>query len=306
MGAPSGPGWHGGRNKTIRHGEAMKKLQKIVIFCWAVLLPGCMLSTQERLQQVDNQAEQVGLHRAWVDGGSFDIWTASRLTQPEQPITVYIEGDGFAWVTRYRPSDDPTPHLPIAWQLAREDPAPNLLYLARPCQYSMAVQGKARGCRVPIWTHQRFSAEVLETMQSALLELLSRAHAESASLNLVGFSGGAAIAALLAESGRFNVRSLQTVSANLDHRALTRWHGVSEMQGSLNPMDGVAALRNIPQRHLVGAEDTITPPKLVAQVVQRIGHCATLSIYPDLTHGDTRWGAVWKQLPPMRPVCAAP
>ena len=52
-----------------------------------------------------------------------------------EDVTIYIEGDGFAWVSRRQPSTNPTPVNPLALRLAATDPSPAVAYLARPCQY---------------------------------------------------------------------------------------------------------------------------------------------------------------------------
>ena len=57
---------------------------------------------------------------------------------PVDEVHVYIEGDGYAWATTTDPSDDPTPINPLALRLAAVDDAPNVLYLARPCQFRPA------------------------------------------------------------------------------------------------------------------------------------------------------------------------
>lgn len=55
-------------------------------------------------------------------------------------------------------------------------------------------------------------------------------------LTLVGYSGGAAVAALLA-TRRNDVARLVTVDGNLDHRAWTAHHRVTPLTGSLNPAE---------------------------------------------------------------------
>ena len=55
-------------------------------------------------------------------------------------VNIYIEGDGRAWLNKNRPSLDPTPKNSLALKLAEIDPAPNVIYLARPCQYSKLIK----------------------------------------------------------------------------------------------------------------------------------------------------------------------
>jgi hypothetical protein len=49
-------------------------------------------------------------------------------------LTVYIEGDGFAWLSRSQASYDPSPLNPVGLELALRHPLGESAYLARTCQ----------------------------------------------------------------------------------------------------------------------------------------------------------------------------
>jgi pimeloyl-ACP methyl ester carboxylesterase len=165
-------------------------------------------------------------------------------------LVVYIEGDGLAWLTRSQASDDPTPRSPIGLQMALRHGKGAVAYLARPCQY---VDGKdARGCEVAYWTKRRFAPEVVEATSLAIDELKQVFGANK--LVLVGYSGGGAVAALVA-ARRQDVVQLVTVAGNLDHLAWTTLHRIPPLEGSLNPADAWEALQVIPQLHFVGGND---------------------------------------------------
>jgi dienelactone hydrolase len=165
-------------------------------------------------------------------------------------LTIYIEGDGFAWVTSSQPSDDPTPRDPIGLRLAMRHAPGAAVYLARPCQY---VEGAdARGCMTSFWTERRFAPEVIAATDHAIDALKVRYNARR--LMLVGYSGGGAVAALVA-ARRKDVAQLVTVAGNLDHAAWTRLNHVRPLDGSLNPADAWRDLLHIPQVHFVGARD---------------------------------------------------
>lgn len=189
-----------------------------------------------------------------------------------EQLTVYIEGDGFAWLTRSQPSADPTPREPVALRLALAQPAGKIAYLARPCQY---VDAERSGCSARYWTEARFAPEVIAATDQAVTQLKATTGAER--LVLVGYSGGAAVAALLA-ARRDDVVRLVTVAGNLDHRAWTRHHGVSPLNASLNPADSLVRLAGLPQQHFVGERDTVIPPALVADFVARLGPQAPASV----------------------------
>ncbi len=105
-------------------------------------------------------------------------------------LTVYLEGDGLAWLSATRPSSDPTPLTPMALLLAQADPGPAAA-LARPCQYGTLT---AEGCDSRYWTSHRFAPEVIAATSLAVSRLKELSGAGG--LRLGGYSGGAAVAAL--------------------------------------------------------------------------------------------------------------
>ncbi len=71
-----------------------------------------------------------------VDASPFNITVYERVYKEGGTINIYIEGDGFAWVSRKKKSLDPTPKTPMALKLASMDGSSNVIYIARPCQYT--------------------------------------------------------------------------------------------------------------------------------------------------------------------------
>lgn len=174
---------------------------------------------------------------------------------PAETLTVYIEGDGLAWITNDTPSADPTPRDPIGLKLALAHPGDAAVYLARPCQY---VDGNdSASCGPTYWTAKRFAPEVVAATSAALDALKSRYGARQ--IQLVGYSGGGAIAALVAAQ-RADVNLLVTVAGNLDTRAWTNHFRVTPLYGSLNPADFSGQLAKVKQMHWVGAVDQAVPP----------------------------------------------
>lgn len=138
------------------------------------------------------------------------------------------------------------------------------VYLARPCQY--VSPDDARDCREAYWTGRRFAPEVIAAADQAIGALKQRFGAGK--LALIGYSGGGAVAALVA-ARRSDVARLVTVAGNLDHRAWTARHGVPPLEGSLNPADEWQSLQAIPQLHLVGGEDTNVSADVVRAYLAR-------------------------------------
>ncbi|MBH8610621.1 MULTISPECIES: alpha/beta fold hydrolase [Pseudomonas] len=213
----------------------------------------------------------------------------------ERQLVIYLEGDGFAWRTASQPSDDPTPINPLALRLALAQPGGNAAYLARPCQYLGAQRSP---CSQRYWTDARFADNVVASVDQAISTLKARAKAQE--LVLVGYSGGAAIALLLA-ARRDDISRVVTVAGNLDHRAWTEYHRVQPLRGSLNPADDGARLAHLEQIHLVGADDRVLPPSLAQRFVREhpTNPPARVWVMPGYTHQSgwaEHWPSLWQRL----------
>ena len=204
-------------------------------------------------------------------------------------LTVYIEGDGIGWRDRYTPSRDPTPLHPVGLRLALADPAPDVLYLGRPCQYQdLATAPK---CTVEYWTSHRLASDVIASLSAAIDE--AKAADGARDIELIGFSGGGAAAALLAAERR-DVRFFATVAADLDLDAWTKLHGVAPLSGSEDPARSAALTARVPQYHWVGAEDDVVPPEIVRSFTDQEGLSAASSV--EVVQGydhDCCWHREW-------------
>ncbi len=265
-----------------------------------VMLHGCVTpSPEQRLELADSIAKPVGFTSREIVGTPFVLTAYERVTQPGAPVRVYIEGDGLAWASRSRPSDDPTPTDPVALRLAAVDNAPNVVYLGRPCQYS-----KNAACGTEYWTMKRFGIDVLKSMNAALDNVKRKYDARG--FEMVGFSGGGAVAALLTAKRR-DVLTLRTVGGNLDTAEFTTHHGVTPLEGSLNPVDYAQRIIRVPQRHFVGDKDKIITRKMGKNFIRATGHpeCLNLTVVKNTAHEDG-WVKVWPQLlaAPLEGGCA--
>ena len=265
-----------------------------------LFVSACGGSTIEMRQEIAQRiAAPSWMVKRQIPAGAFALTVYERMHERFAPANIYIEGDGLAWLSRTRKSFDPTPKNPVALHLAPRDKADNLVYLARPCQYSGRLDGAI--CDDAYWGQKRFAPEVIESYMAALDEIKKRYDIQG--FNLVGYSGGAAVAALLAAE-RDDILSLRTVAGNLDHQAHSAYHDVSVLQDSLNPVDYTAHLALLPQYHFTGAHDTVVPSTIVQGYMNALpeGHCAKHEVVSDVDH-ETGWVDQWPDLLAKRPVC---
>lgn len=273
------------------------KASWIAIVMIGLLASGCS-SVQKRSDDADGLARSAGFKREVIETSRFPLLSFARSTRPGGPINIYIEGDGRAFDADGSPSLDPTPREAMALQLAVRDTSPNVVYLARPCQF--IGRHSHPKCSQAYWTTHRFSEDVL----ASFLDAVSYLSQGGAGVNLIGYSGGGAVAALLA-ARTDNVLSLRTVAGNLDHEYFTRLHNVPRMVGSANAADIAKTLVTLPQRHFVGGQDRIVPRSVVDSFIRSAGdaRCMPLTIVPNATH-SAQWDRQWPQLLTMPLGCA--
>ncbi|WP_429481985.1 alpha/beta hydrolase [Paraburkholderia youngii] len=265
----------------------------------ALALSGC--AALDRVGHADAIAEASGLVRVEIPAGHFLLTGYARVTDKRKPVDVYIEGDGLAWLTRTQPSLDPTPVQATGLALAAADPAPNVVYLARPCQFT--PMEKNPRCEVAYWTGRRFAPEVVDSMDSALDWVAAQAPGQR--LNVTGYSGGAAVA-VLAAARRTDVATLRTVAGNLDDEFINRIHGVDSMPDSLNPISAARLVAQIPQIHFSSDADEVVPPEVARRFVSATqGRCATAIAESGLPH-DGDWQNRWLELLAIHPTCVEP
>lgn len=232
-------------------------IQKIISYVILLsTLSGCSTLTTpiNPRQNATRIADAHGFQQSTMKTKHFNLsYFAKPLVNiTREPLTIYIEGDGHAWVNRYQISPDPTPHDPLALKLAILDPHPKVVYLARPCQYTE----HSFNCNPAVWTDERFSESVIASMNEAVGFLKKKYHASK--IHLVGFSGGAAVAILIA-ARRTDIATIRTVAGDLDHERLSAYHRTTPLKDSLNPIVVVHKIAHIPQHHFVGDNDPVVP-----------------------------------------------
>lgn len=244
-------------------------------------------------------AERNGWEEGRIDAGLFQLTAFRRLEGEEDGLlVVYIEGDGYAWKSANELSSDPTPRQPRVLELAVQDPAGNVVYLARPCQY--LPDNEIGRCPPVLWSVSRYTEEVIEALDIAIDSLKREADAER--VRLVGVSGGGTLAALVA-ARRDDVVGLVTVAANLDHELWTGRHGLTPLIDSRNAADVAAFIEDIPQVHFVGArDDNVTRAEVDAYVARmEDGSSTQVVVVPAFDH-TCCWARDWPRLLEQHPV----
>lgn len=285
------------------------KLMVYVVLCLSTLLGitllgGCagLPTPEERGQAMDQLAQSAGWHKLRLPAGPYVLTSFVPAQQSKAPpsspqssprrLTVYLEGDGLAWQTTSKPSSNPTPRKPVSLELALRHPDSAVAYLARPCQN--VAQADWQGCTQADWTNARYSAQVIAASDRAIDALKRRTGATE--LVLVGYSGGGAVAALVA-ARRSDVVGLVTVAANLDTGHWTQSHGVTPLSGSLNPADAWPELQGLRQTHFVGGNDRVVTKATVESYTNRFPAQTRppVVVVPDADH-NCCWAQQWPQL----------
>lgn len=229
-----------------------------------------------------------------IPSTDFIIQSYERVYQKSQPAIIYIEGDA-----------DRTPYDPIALRLAAQDGSPNVISLARPCQYNKGWKG-GKSCPAEYYGSgaKRFAPEVIDTYNQVLDNI--KAYYNIPSFDLVGYDGGAAIVAILA-SQRSDITSIRTVAGDLDPKTTALVAQTPYLEGSLTPMDFAAGVGNIPQRHFIGKLDETTPPSVYNSFAQAVGQgqCLNVTLVDNADH-ESGWVEQWKVLKDLPMGCLMP
>jgi len=269
----------------------------IITVLASFIFSGCA-GQRFRTNLANDIAKASNLEPIFILTSTFQLKGYFRFHNTKAPLTVYIEGDGQAYLHRNMPSANPTPKNPLALRLAAIDLGENVLYLARPCQYVNFQLASL--CKVSYWTQKRFSNEVIISVNQAIDKMVLKAGVNR--IHLVGYSGGGAVAALVA-SQRKDVVSLRTLAGYMDHISLNREAGVMPLNGSLDPIKVASNLKWIPQIHYSGKKDKVIPKWVAKNFIRAVGNknCAFIRL-ANATHAKG-WEQVWKNVWTKIPAC---
>ncbi|HEU5048606.1 MAG TPA: hypothetical protein VFT64_12275 [Rickettsiales bacterium] len=285
--------------------EVIASSKALILALLIVLLAGCTgISAEDRAETARHIAVGANLREHRIMAEPFVLTVFERVGKLDAPATIYIEGDGLAWLNRQEPSLNPTPVDPLALRLAAEDQDDNVIYMARPCQFSGLSDASAI-CPKEYWTSRRLSPEELRSENAALDDIKARYHLTG--FNLVGYSGGGGVVALLAGM-RGDVLSLRTVAGNLDPALFSQLHRISKPAAdTLSPLSVAAKTAHIPQQHFVGGRDEIIPLDIARSFRRAVGtsYCIRITKVESADHSEG-WVNVWRDLLRASLDCYAP
>ena len=198
---------------------------------------------------------------------TYKLASWQKITDKEFPIRIYIEGDGYAFNHLGYPTMNPTPRGVFLRKIAFNDPNPNVVYLARPCQFV-----KDDRCSVKDWTTGRFSQDVVNSVTQAIKKI-----AEKQQIILIGYSGGALLSGLIIEQNpKMPIQKWITLAGVLNHTKWTEDLNLPPLSDSID----LKKMPTLPQLHLIGDKDKIISCGLAELLLDR----KNLIIIPNATH----------------------
>lgn len=257
--------------------DIMKKLYLLLI---CLVLSSCGgVSAYKRVENAENMISKAGFAKNISSTDNFFIFNLNNKGRGKT-AKIYIEGDGFAWKNIRTISNDPTPNNPVAMKMALNDESPLVIYIARPCQYTMPY-GYEAYCKKDVWTHKRFSHEALSSINQVIDKYKHKFKFKD--IELIGFSGGGTISMLL-PTLRDDITKITTYAGNLDIDQWTEHHNITPLNGSMNPADFKEYSLYIPQVHYVGTQDTIVPKYITEGFIENMYDAKIIEV--DTNHGE--------------------
>ncbi len=253
------------KNLSFKIKMMIKKIRTFSLFLLCILLTGC--AHKNPLTEFQFQT---------VTAPPYVLASWYKIEAPGEYIRIYIEGDGHSFDAYNRPTNNPTPHSTFLRDIAAKDPHPNVVYLARPCQYLQTST-----CIQNDWTCARFSPQIINSMAQSINLFAKKARSQK--IVLIGYSGGAQVAGLIAVKQPQKIQKLITIAGVLDQEAWTSYHKDTPLTGSLNLKDYQDSLSSIPQIHFIGEKDKVVPPHLTKTFVQ---DDSKIVIVPKANHQD--------------------
>ncbi len=268
------------------------------LFIIILSVSGCSYTVPTVSKRIDTLKKLVNgknLQKVIIHTKKFNLYSIHKNLSSckNKTIDLYIEGDGLSWVTIDKPSKNPTPINPMGLKLFLQDFNKCTVYIARPCQY---ISGS--NCKPKYWTSGRFSNEVIKSFNEALDKI--KKITKASSFRLFGYSGGGAIATILAAK-RDDISILVTIGGNLDIKKWSSEHYITPLYDSLNPANFTQQLSSIKQFHLIGEKDTIVGISVFQSYFKKFKNKNNIryKVFKGFNHNccwEKNWGSISKNL----------
>ncbi len=262
--------------------------------CIATSLPTLRTETAQRI------AAPAWMIKRDIAAAPYMLRAYERIHERGTTANLYIEGDGIG-KNSVTGIGDFTPVNPVALHLASKDNAKNLVYLARPCQYNGRIEYPHR-CENSEWQEERFSQDVLESYNTALNEIAQRYGITG--FNLIGYSGGAAIATMIAAS-RPDILSVRTVAGIMDNDAYAQASNQFPISKSKTAAQYASDLVKIPQYHFIGGQDKTVTPAVLSGYLRATPptNCIQTLLVQEAEH-EAGWVDKWPELLKLPVTCS--
>ncbi|MDH5722060.1 MAG: hypothetical protein OEY94_01900 [Alphaproteobacteria bacterium] len=259
----------------------------LILSLFIFILAGC---TTNNLPYMKEETARRLASAAWmverdVSSGALPLRVYERMHERRKPANIYISGEGGALGVSFNKA----PENPVALHLATKDKADNLAYIARPCHYI-----GAENCAQKYWGGAEYSEDVINAYSLVLDDMAKRYDIKG--FNLIGYSGGATIAALLADK-RSDILSIRSVAGILDTDTYSAIHEKTAFEGPVNPSLIAVQIKDIPQFHFIGGKDEEVPPAVLHGYLQATppSNCIHNLMVQEATH-DKGWVDKWPEL----------
>ena len=234
--------------------------------------------------QFNQHAEDLGFNEKVYQGTKFFHKVYSNPKTVDKFIHVYLGSDGTPWENPKQIASDPTPRNPVMLRLMALDSTASV-YVGRPCYHGFSRRPE---CHPRWWTSARYSEPILESLGSVLTQIWEE-H-ESSEMILFGYSGGGALAMLLAERLSY-VQGVVTLAGNIDIEAWADYHAYSPLTESINPASRLPLRETLFQLHVIGRKDKAVPPPMVQLALKRQDGIKPIVI-DDVDH-QCCWEVLW-------------
>jgi hypothetical protein len=260
-----------------------KHIYILLIFV-CMLVSGCHSGLTSRIDKKNSLVDAIGYAETELQTHPFKIYAAVPHVIHKPNAIVVIEGDGYAFSSRYRVSNNPTPTDPVGLRIIKSSDS-GAIYLARPCQYVWQET-----CTPEYWSSKRFSREVLQSYNDALNQLKHRYNINT--FHLVGFSGGAYVSLMLAAT-RDDIERVDTIAGLLDPQRWVEFHGLSPLILDYSANELIMRSKGVAFDHLCSEKDKVLPCSLHREFVNkaRLKHLNNHSLKEDRGSGHSD---LWK------------